>query len=137
MDTPNRVIKTKLPMRVVISAILIGVAIVGFLVIAFVQSGRPLVEARMAGQIISKEFQPYPQPEHQITLSRTGAVRAEDSAGQFLIAVEVPQKDGSKKVFNVWLPDQRSYDAVKIGDSFDVGPYLVPSAPEKKASQEK
>ena len=52
-------------------------------------------------------------------------VSARTSEGQYLLSVEVPQKDGSKKTFNVWLNDKLRYDAVKVGDSFDVGPYLI------------
>jgi len=127
MSTPNRVVKTKVPIRVLASAVLIGVLVVGFIFYAIWQSGRGLHEARMSGVIVSKEFQPYPEPERQITLNRGGTVSARTSDGQYLLSVEVPQKDGSKKTFNVWLNDKLRYDAVKVGDSFDVGPYLVPS----------
>jgi dephospho-CoA kinase len=49
------------------------------------------------------------------------------AAGKFdyIITVEVLQKDGSKKSYTVWLNDKARYDAVKVGDNFDVGPYLV------------
>ncbi len=126
MDTPNRVVKPQLPLRVILSAAGIGLLIVAFLVIAFYQSGRGLADARMTGKIISKEFQPLPSPERQITINRSGSISAQDTTGQFLIAVEVPQKDGSNKIFNVWLNDKARYDAVKVGDSFDVGPFVIP-----------
>jgi len=125
MSSPNRVIKTKVPMRVLVSAVLIGVIVVGFILYAIWESGRGLHEARMSGVIVSKEFQPYPEPERQITLNRGGTVSARTSDGQYLLSVEVPQKDGSKKTYNVWLNDKGRYDAVKVGDSFDVGPYLI------------
>ncbi|MFA7343994.1 MAG: hypothetical protein WC003_06795 [Terrimicrobiaceae bacterium] len=127
MSTPNRVVKTEVPARVIVTAVLIGVFVVGFVLVAVWQSGRGIAEARMTGKIVSKEFKPYPEPERQITLNRSGAVSGQNSDGEYLIAVEVPKNDGSKKTFNVWLNDKRRYDAVKIGDSFDVGPYLVPS----------
>ena len=127
MSTPNRVIKTKVPIRVIVSAVLIGVLVVGFIIYAVWQSGRGLHEARMSGVIVSKEFQPYTAPEREITLNRSGTVSARTSDGQYLISVDVPQKDGSKKTYNVWLNDKGRYDAVKVGDSFDVGPYLIPS----------
>ena len=125
MITPNRVVKTAVPARVIVSAALIGVTVVGVILLAFWESGRGLHEARMTGAIVSKEFQPYPAPERQITLNRSGSVSAQTSDGQYLITVEVPQRDGSKKPFNVWLNDKRRFDAVQVGDSFDVGPYLV------------
>jgi len=127
MSTPNRVVKTELPARVIVTAVLIGVAVMAIILLAIWQSGMGLHEARMSGVIVTKEFKPYPEPERQITLNRSGTVSAQTSAGQYLISVEVPQKDGSRKTFNVWLNDKRRYDAVKIGDAFDVGPYLVPS----------
>ena len=127
MTTPNRIVKSQVPARVIVSAILIGVFAVGFILIAVWQSGRGITEARMTGKIVSKEFQPYAEAERQITLNRGGTVSAQTSDGQYLISVEVPQGDGSKKTFTVWLNDKRRYDAVKVGDSFDVGPYFVPS----------
>jgi len=127
MNTPSRVVKTKVPLRVIVTATLIGVTVVAFILLAIWQSGIGLHEARMSGVIVTKEFKPYPEPERQITLNRGGTVSAQTSTGQYLITVEVLQKGDSKKIFNVWLNDKRQYDAVKIGDSFDVGPYLVPS----------
>lgn len=126
MSTPNRVIKPKLPLRVVFSAVAIGLLVVAFIFIAVWQSGRGITEARMSGVIVSKEFQPLPQPEREITLNRSGAVSATNITGNFIISVEVPQPDGTKKLFTVWLNDQARYDAVKVGDPFDVGPYYVP-----------
>ncbi len=127
MSTPNRVVKTQLPARVIVSAVLIGLFVIGFILIAVWQSGVGLKEARMSGTITSKEFQPYSEPERQITLNRSGTVSAQDTAGQYVLSVEVPQKDGTKKTFTVWLNDKRRFDAVKVGDAFDVGPYVVPS----------
>ena len=127
MSSPNRVVKTKVPARVIVTATLIGLFSIGFVLLAVWQSGRGLVEARMSGTIVSKEFQPYSQPEKQITLNRSGDVSTQNSDGQFIINVSVPQSDGSKKTFTVWLNDKQRYDAVKVGDSFDVGPYVIPS----------
>ncbi|MEI6493007.1 MAG: hypothetical protein WCO94_10705 [Verrucomicrobiota bacterium] len=125
MSTPNRVVKTHVPIHVIVSSVLIGLLVVGFIFYAVWQSGRGLHEARMSGTIVSKVFQPYSQPERQITLNRGGAVSARTSEGEFVITVEVPQSDGASKTFTVWLNDKQRYDAVKVGDSFDVGPYVV------------
>lgn len=127
MSTPNRVVKTKVPVRVIVSATLIGVVVAGFIIFAVWQSGRGITDARMRGIIISKQFEPYPEPEREITLNRSGTVSAQTTKGEYLIAVEVPQRDGTKRTFNVWLNDRQRFDAVQVGDSFDVGPFLVPS----------
>lgn len=127
MNTPNRVIKPKTPARVVVGAILIALFVGAFIFIAVWQSGVGITEARMRGTVVSKEFQPLPQPEREITLNRSGSVSARTSDGEYIISVEVQQKDGSKKTFTVWLNDKQRYDGIKVGDEFDVGPYLVPS----------
>lgn len=127
MTSPNRVVKTELPLRVILSAVLIGVLVIGFVLVAVWQSGRGITQARMSGIIQTKEFQPYAEREREITLNRSGSISAQTTEGQYLITVGVPQADGSTKVFTVWLNDKKLYDAVKVGDPFDVGPYLVPS----------
>jgi hypothetical protein len=129
MNTPDRVIKTKVPARVIVSATLIGLFVIGFIIVAVWQSGRGITEARMSGTIVAKEFQPLQTPERQITLNRDGALSATNSTGQFVLTVEVPQGGNTTKTFTVWLNDKAQYDSLKIGDRFDVGPYVVP---EKK-----
>ncbi|MFZ4773768.1 MAG: hypothetical protein ACOYM3_00300 [Terrimicrobiaceae bacterium] len=126
MSTPNRVVKTKVPARVIVSATLIGLFVIGFIFVAVWQSGRGITKARMSGTIVSKEFQPYSEPERQITLNRSGTMSALNTDGQHILSVSVIQKDGSKKTFTVWLNDKKLYDSLKVGDAFDVGPYLVP-----------
>ncbi|MBE2202822.1 MAG: hypothetical protein IAE94_00565 [Chthoniobacterales bacterium] len=127
MAVSNRVVKAKVPIRVIVSATLISVALVAFIFFAVWQSGRGITDARMRGVIVSKEFEPFEVPEREITLNRRGALTAETREGEYLIAVEVPQSDGTKKTYNVWLNDKQRYEAVQVGESFDVGPYLVPS----------
>lgn len=127
MSAPNRVVKAKLPARVVVSAVSIGLLVTGFIVFAVWQSGRGITEARMSGFIVSKEFKPLAQTEREITLNRKGTVSARDVAGSYIITVEVIQKDGTKKAYVVDLNDKARYDAVNIGDAFDVGPFYVPS----------
>lgn len=118
----SRVIRTKTPARVVVAAALIGVFLVGFLVLAIWQSGSAIERARMTGRVVAKEF--IPSPEHQVTLGRKGGLRAAESQGEYILTVEVPADNGTKRPYNVWV-DKKRYEAVKIGDSFDVGPYLV------------
>jgi hypothetical protein len=117
-----RVIRTRTPPRVIVAAILIGAFLVGFLVLAIWQSGTAIEKARMTGRVVAKEF--IPRPEHQVTLGRKGGLRAGESQGEYILTVEVTAENGTKEPYHVWV-DKKRYEAVKIGHSFDVGPYLV------------
>ncbi len=127
MNPSSRVIKARVPARVIVSAVLIAAFVMGFILLAVWQSGQNISDAKMTGIIVSKEFQPNPEPTREITLNRKGGVSARDVAGEYILLVEVPQKDGTKKAVNVWLNDKARYDAVQVGQSFDVGPYYIPS----------
>ncbi len=123
-----RTVTPKTPPRVIVAAVLIGLFLISFIVFAVWQSGAEIKAARMSGTIVSKEF--VPAPERQVTIARDGgAVTARKTAGEYIIQVEVPGPDGTKKPYNVWI-DESLYQQLNVGDSFDVGPYLVP--PEKK-----
>ena len=126
-NTSSRVFKPKLPARVIVSAVLIGLVVAGFVVFAVWQSGIGIADARMSGVIVSKEFRPLAQAEREITLNRHGSVTSRSVDGDYILTVEVPQKDGSKKAVTVWLNDKARFDAVKVGDPYAVGPYYVPS----------
>ncbi|MDX2082265.1 MAG: hypothetical protein SFU53_15885 [Terrimicrobiaceae bacterium] len=126
MSTPDRVIKTKTPISVIAGAVLIAVFAVGFVLVAIWYTGRQVVDARMSGTIVSKEFRPNPEPSREITLNREGGVSARTNDGEYILTVEVPFSDGTRKTFNVWLPDKAQFDALKVGDTFDVGAYVVP-----------
>jgi hypothetical protein len=117
-----RVIKPKTPPRVIVTAVLIALFVLGFIFFAVFQSGRGISDARMRGIVVAKEFTP--QPETQITLGRKGSVTARERDGIYLLTVEVPQPDGTKKPYYVEIKTKDQYDAIKIGDTFDVGPYL-------------
>jgi len=124
-DKTKRVIKVQIPISTWVKSILIGVGAFAFIVFAIWQTGKPIVDAKMTGTVVSKEFKPLAQAERQITLNRDGAVRTDNVDGEYIITVEVLLKDGSKKTFTVWLNDQKRFDFIKVGDTFDVGPYLV------------
>ncbi len=117
-----RVVKPKTPVRVIVTAVAIALIVLAFIVIAMWESGRGISDARMRGTVVSKEF--VPEEERQITLGRDGGVNARDVDGQRMLTVEVTSSDGTSKTYTVWLNKER-YDAVKVGDSFDVGAYLV------------
>ena len=96
--------------------------LVGFLFLAIWQSGSAIERARLPGKVIAKEF--IPAPEHQVTVGRHGGLRTAESQGEYILTVEASAGNGTKKSYHVWV-DSKRYEAVKIGDSFDVGPYLV------------
>jgi len=124
-DKTKRVIKVQIPISTWVKSILIGVGAFAFIVFAIWQTGKPIVDAKMTGTVVSKEFKPLAQTERQITLNRDGAVRTDNVDGEYIITVEVLLKDGSKKTFTVWLNDQQRFESTNVGDTFDVGPYLV------------
>ena len=127
MNSPTRVVQTKVPVRVVAGAVFLALAVVGFILVAVWQSGLGIAAARMSGIVVSKEFRPLAQKERQMTLNRTGALSTTLTDGDYIIHVEVPQGDGKSKLFDVWLTDKQTYEATKVGARFDVGPYLLPA----------
>jgi hypothetical protein len=107
---------------VIAAAALIDVFLVGFLGLAIWQSGSAIERARMTGRVVAKEF--VPAPEHQVSLVRQSGLKVADSSGEYILTVEVSAENGLIKPFHVWV-NKRRYEAVQVGDSFDVGPYLV------------
>ena len=119
-----RVVKPQLPARVIVTAVFFGLLVFGFVVFAVWQSGAGIKEARMTGTIVEKRFEK--APENQVTISRNGGGMSTLSKdGEYILTVNVPQSDGSVRPITVWLNDKARYDAVKVGDSFDVGPYMI------------
>jgi hypothetical protein len=111
------------PVRVWAAAFLLGLFLIGFLVLAVWQSGSAIEKARMTGTVVAKEF--IPAPEQQLTIGRQGGLSATASPGEYILTVEVTTNDErTRKPYDVWV-DKKRYEAAKIGDSFDVGPYLV------------
>ena len=102
-----------------------GLFIFAFILFAVWQMGAGITDAKMTGTVVSKDFKPMAEPEKQITIHKGGDVRTDKVDGEYVITVEVPQKDGTKKLYTVWLNEKARYDAVNVGDNFDVGPYLV------------
>ena len=127
-DNP-RTIKTKTPVSLLLKAFGLGIAALALILFAIWQFGSSISDAKKTGIIVAKEFRPLGQAENQITLNRDGAVRSDRVEGDYIITVEVPQGNGPKKTFTVWLNSKERYDAVNIGDTFDVGPYVVPDEP--------
>jgi hypothetical protein len=119
----SRVVRTRLPVRVLAAGFLLALFLIGFLVLAVWQSGSAIEKARMTGRIVAKEF--IPAREQQVRIGRHGGLSATESSGEYILTVEVIAEDRkTKKPYDVWV-NKRRYEAVKIGDPFDVGPYLV------------
>lgn len=117
----ERVFKPQTSPKVIASAVLIGIFLFGFVALATWHLFSESKNARMAGIVVTKEF--IPAPERQITVGTDGTVNAQDKDGEYILTVEVDEK-GVKKPYKVWL-DKTRYEAINVGDNFDVGPYLV------------
>ncbi|MEI6398550.1 MAG: hypothetical protein WCO71_07265, partial [Pseudomonadota bacterium] len=88
-DKPNRVFKAQTPISTWVKSIVMGVVAFAFIVFAIWQTGKPIVDAKMTGTVVSKEFKPLGHSESQITLNRDGAVRTDKVDGEYIISVEV------------------------------------------------
>ncbi|MFZ4588449.1 MAG: hypothetical protein ACOYNG_05625 [Terrimicrobiaceae bacterium] len=125
MTKNDRVVHTRTPLSLWIKAVSLGLLALALVLAATWQFGATITAAKMTGTIVAKEFKPLENPENQITLNKDKSLRTDRVDGDYIITVEVPQKDGTKRAFTVWLNDKTRYDALQVGDSFDVGPYLV------------
>lgn len=123
----SRVFKAKTPLRVILTAVLIAGGVVAFIIFATYQSAKEIIATKKTGLIVDKEFRP--APERQIIVDRKGSLTTDFKDGYYFLTVEVPQPDGTKKKYYVELQDKSAFEALKVGDSYDVGPYLIP---EKK-----
>jgi hypothetical protein len=108
-----------------IKAVAGGLFVLAFILFAVWQMSSGITNAKMTGTVVAKDFKPMAEPEKQITIHKGGDVRSDKVDGDYIITVEVLQRDGTKKPYTVWLNDKARYDAVNVGDNFDVGPYLV------------
>ncbi len=100
---------------------MVGALLLGGIIFAVWMSSQGIVDARMRGVVVAKEF--VPQAEEQITIGEQG-LRTSSREGEYIVTVDVLKSDGKTEPYTVWL-DQRRFDSVEVGDSFDVGPYLV------------
>jgi len=118
-----RKVEVKTPITRIVGAVGVGVVLLAVVFYAVFSTGRQITDARMRGVITKKEF--LPQKEEQVAFGKGGVVAAEFD-GRFLIFVDVKFPDGTNKEFEVDLRDKRRFDAVKVGEEFDVGPYVQP-----------
>jgi hypothetical protein len=121
----DRVVKAKIPVKVYVIAALLGVATIAFVFFATRNLSNTFTDARMTGTVVAKEFVPAKGEEFQVTMGREGGVSAQRVEGEFILTVDVPQRDGTVRPFKVWMPNREQFEAINVGDSFDVGPRLV------------
>lgn len=122
MSKNPRTVKVQTPWQLIVLSIGAGLLVMGGIVYATWYSMRQIDDAKMTGLVVQKIFTP--APEQQITLGRDG-ISAQQKKGEYVIVVSVKGRDGQTREYNVWLDEER-YEALKVGDAFDVGPYLVP-----------
>ena len=121
----SKVFKPQVPVSLWIKALTLGAVVFAFILFAVWQAGIPIADAKLTGTIVSKEYKPTEQVDRQITIHRKGSVRSDVVDGEYLITVAVPQKTGEPKNYLVWINDKKRFEALKIGEAFDVGPYLI------------
>lgn len=119
----SRVVKPRSSPRVIVTSVLIGLFVMGFVLTAVWYSNRGIIDAKKTGVIVEKQF--VPQVEQQITLGREGAIKSHEKEGEYILTVDVPQRDGTKKTFQVFV-NKKLYESLQVGEKFDVGPYVVP-----------
>ncbi len=121
MNDP-RVVKPQLPIGIIVSAVLIGLLVLGFIIFAVGYTGYQVQKAKLPGVIISKEF--VAEQSREISIGRKGQLDTMNKDGDYYLTVEAMGPDGAKKKYDVWVPKDM-YNRLKVGDKFDVGPYLV------------
>jgi len=122
-NPPNpRTVSPKQPLGLIVGAVLVAAAVLAVIIYGTYSLSSQNANAWKRGTIVKKEF--IAAPEEQVTIGKQG-LNATEKAGEYILTVEVPQEGKESKQYHVWL-DKARYDAVKVGDSFDVGPYLLP-----------
>ena len=103
--------------RILWIGILVALVVLAAIALATLSLDRTMKSSgAFTGKIIAKEFTP--EPSREITVG-SGGLSSADSAGQYLLKVETPDRT---RVFNVWV-DQREYEAYEVGDDY----YVIPT----------
>lgn len=118
-----RTVKTKKPLSLILTACGIGGVLLAFIIFAVWYSGTQIIDARMTGVVVKKEFTP--APEEQIIMQKQGQLTTRKKDGDYILTVDVPQRDGKTKSYYVDVKNKEQYDKVNVGDSYDVGPALI------------
>ncbi len=121
-EVNSRVVKVETPWKLIVTAVSVGVLLLSGIFFAVWTSGQGVMAARMTGTVVEKDF--FPLAEEQITFGvdglKTGSVE-----GNYTLTVDVPMMDGTVEAYTVERLGKERWEAVRVGDSFDVGPLLV------------
>ncbi len=120
MENPHQpfVVKTT-SARDIILGVLVGVAVLGFILWGILSLAKGLPPNRLlTGRIISKHF--HAQPEEQLSIGQ-GGLQAQHIDGQYTLEVAVP----GDKTYTVWV-DKTVFNARQVGDELS---FLPPPAP--------
>jgi hypothetical protein len=119
-----RTVNSRPPIFSIIAIVLGCILLLGAIVFATTYWNRTFVDARMTGVIIEKSHTDEPRAE--VTFGTEG-VRATSASGVFTFTVRVRDREGETNDYTVWVPEVM-FHQFEVGDTFDVGPYLVPGA---------
>jgi hypothetical protein len=122
MPENSRVFKPKTSLRLIIGVAVGGIFLLAFIFFATWSSMHEINEAKMTGVVMSKKFTP--AAEQLISMGKGGFV-SQNKKGNFSITVDVAQKSGPPKEYIVDNLGEEDYNKLKVGDKFDVGPYLI------------
>ncbi len=121
-ESNSRVVKVETPWGLVVMAVSIGLMLLAAIFFAVWTSGQGVMSARMTGTVVAKEF--IPLKEEQITFGEAG-LRTGSVDGNRTLTVDVPLSDGTVEPYVVERLGKAQWEAIQVGDSFDVGPVLV------------
>jgi hypothetical protein len=119
-----KVFKPKTPVPLVIGIVVACLALLVGVFVAINSLQTSFADARMTGIIVEKNFSE--QPQQEVTFGERG-LHAQNVRGEFTLTVRVRERDGDTRDFTVWVPEVM-FNEVEVGDRFDVGPFLVPTA---------
>ncbi|MFV0337507.1 MAG: hypothetical protein ACK5LK_04600 [Chthoniobacterales bacterium] len=122
MKDDPRTVKVKTPLALILVLIIGGCLLLAGIFYGTWKLGAGSYDARKVGIIKSKEF--IPLKEELVSVGDNGLVH-ETKDGEYILHVDVRGSDGSMKSYDVYLKDKERFDSLSVGDSFEVGPYLV------------
>jgi len=129
----NKIYRYKTPTKDIVKAVLMSVLGVAIVIGGIVLLNDRMANARKRGVIVEKRFEPFEHREQRIEIGKEG-FRQTISDGKYIIMVEVPPPWpqrwfglGESRLIHVSFPDDQAerFEQLKLGDKFDVGPYLV------------
>lgn len=122
VDPKNRTFKAKTPVGLIVGIVIGSIVLLSAIFYAVWYSGVQIADAKKTGTIVAKNVTP--QTEETITLGK-GGLSNHETDGVYTLTVEVKQRDGRIKTYTVWV-NKKLYESLNVGDSYDVGPALVP-----------